>query len=303
MKHFLLLVSFALVVILGCESETPTANNNNSIGTGTVIGHVDALNEFSELLPDQAGTTITLEGTSHSAQTDSLGNWTLNGVPTGSYYGIYTRNGYVTKKIRNIEVFPNTVHSYDNPSFVNYYISPNPDFLIAKGIVLRQFENQKVISYRDSFYLDASGNVRITYVYDTTLVERALFSITTYMPKISTRNDVVVYDYKVHIFCSKSPEIDPFAHREVLVDCVGGLYPDNSIPYEKLIEGKDNTADIPINKSTLLKAGFGPGDTVYCSGYVSPSYLYKYEYDFITRKYLPDLCSKNHTPTYSFVLQ
>ena len=43
---------------------------------------------------DRSGVTVSIQGTSISTITDSLGQWTINGVPTGSYTITETKQGY-----------------------------------------------------------------------------------------------------------------------------------------------------------------------------------------------------------------
>jgi hypothetical protein len=297
MKHFLLLVSFALVAILGCESETPTANNNDSNDTGTVIGFMQTATIFGGLNPDQSGTKITLEGTSFSTVTDSTGRWILSGIPSGSYSGIITRDKYITKTLYNVHVFPKGVNYYDNYYDYSYYIYPVPDFLEATGLVLRPFEDHQENSWRDSTYTDSLGNLRHTYVNDTTRYPLGItkFTVSVRMSKVTSDTNSANVRGTIFAYFSKSKDINPIQHSTNLLELPQrsdvSFFEDQDTPYDYFVLRKD-----------LINSGFKSGDTIYTSVYASPNYTNRYQYNPFDRSYINYYLSVHSTPVYSFVL-
>jgi len=294
MKNFIFLICFAIVVMLGCESETPSSStSNNSNDTGTVIGFMQTYGIFGELLANQSGTKVTLEGTNYSAITDSIGKWVLHGIPEGSYIATSTRDGYVPKKMYNVTVFGGGTYVYIPYAQGYSTLYPQPEFLFAKEIVLRQFEDYQYVTYHDSSYVDGSGETRHFYVPDTVVLknEYAIFTMKVGLPKITQGNTQNVMSFHVHLFSSRSPTIDPFNKS-------GDLYDINtySTNIYHVYEGRDTTVDIWISNSTLKKAGFKTDETLYVSGYMVPWYLHEYNYNLLNPSYEPDVCSKNCTP-------
>jgi hypothetical protein len=70
----------------------------NNVLTGTLHGKARLYGPYG-LVADNSGITVTMEGTAHSATTDSAGNWALHDLPTGSYNITYSRAGYEPYKI------------------------------------------------------------------------------------------------------------------------------------------------------------------------------------------------------------
>ena len=296
MKNFLLLICFTIIVLLGCESETPSSSNNNSTDTGTVIGFTQTATIFGGLNADQSGTKITLEGTSFSTVTDSSGRWILSGIPSGSYSGIITRDKHITKTIYNVQVFPKGINYYQHNEY-SYYISPTPDFLQATELVLRPFEDYEEYSYRDSTYKDAQGNIIHIDITDTTRYPLGMAKFTTNirMSKVTSDSNSAYIKCSLFGFYSKSNDIDPLRDNSDLNE--SGLR--NSV---LIFEERDTPYDYSISRNDLINKGFKSGDTIYTSVYISPNYTYRYQYNPFDRSYKDYYLSGHSTPVYSFVL-
>src|SRR5438128_2327425 len=97
-KYFILLIAISF----GCK-DSPTntsslkgdmagyvlAADSNSIASNGIVG-ADTLNN--------AGVTISIDGTPFSAVTDSSGRWGMQNVPAGTYDISFRKNGYALWK-------------------------------------------------------------------------------------------------------------------------------------------------------------------------------------------------------------
>lgn len=88
-----------LGLVSGCDkSEPPTASS--ALLTGTLKGRIVHYGSGDKAdLPIPPGiTTVTVEGRSISTTTDTLGRWTLNNLPTGTYNFEFSRPGFVSRR-------------------------------------------------------------------------------------------------------------------------------------------------------------------------------------------------------------
>ena len=292
------IAAFALLSIFalsGCGDSSITSTNG---GSGTSMGYAHLFDVFGNQLANNSGIKITLEGTNYSGYTDSSGIWAVT-APSGSYYALVSKDGYVTKRLFNVEVpthgvmwhLPPTYPIYNN----NGNLKPIPDYLTAKNLVLRPFEDETLIQYRDTEYYDSLGNYHKNNLYDTTHTpsEIAMFSVRTSMSNVSSATYNFL-QYDCHVFCAKNSDIDPVNKRNELVDFKGGYN-------NYVIIGRDTVASIGVHRSALLKAGFHSGDHVYCAGFSTNYSLLQYYYDPSIEDYITPL-SKNHTEVKSFIL-
>jgi hypothetical protein len=192
-----LLFSFFVAITIGCESETPTTDS--SAPTGSVLGFITVHNIFGNAIEEQSGVKVTLEGTKYSTETDASGKWKFTDVPSGSYIGICTKDGYLTKKMFNVLVLPSSTYIYKDPFTddaysTHTYMMPLPDFLNCEEIILRPFYDLHTIKYRDSVFIDSLGQTHFSRIIDsvTKVNELANFTITSAMT--STKYDSIGYD-------------------------------------------------------------------------------------------------------------
>ena len=80
-----------LILISGCKGDTGPAGPSFS---GSIYGTVTLINSDDSFPIDESGVTVSLKGTSLSTTSDSLGNWTINGLTTGTYTITATKPGY-----------------------------------------------------------------------------------------------------------------------------------------------------------------------------------------------------------------
>ena len=93
----ILSVSILLMALPGCEEEGPQGPAGPVL-TGDLIGYTILTDLYGSQVPDRSGVTVTAEGTTISAVSDSTGRWVLTNLPTGTYTIAYSKTGYGTRK-------------------------------------------------------------------------------------------------------------------------------------------------------------------------------------------------------------
>lgn len=92
-----LLAPLAALAIASCTNDDGPVAAQPPEPTGTIAGFVTLIDSTGPVVP--SGATVRIEGTSHSATTDSLGRWTIDSVPAGIYTFVVTKEGYSTERI------------------------------------------------------------------------------------------------------------------------------------------------------------------------------------------------------------
>ena len=98
--HFLL-CTVVILVFWSCENREGKQGVIGPPGPslkGTISGFVRMYDEYSNQLSTANGAVISLEGTSFAIQSDSLGKWKLQSVPTGIYSIDFIKNGFGINK-------------------------------------------------------------------------------------------------------------------------------------------------------------------------------------------------------------
>ncbi len=91
-KHISLFSAITVVLLIaGCKGDTGPAGPSL---TGNMTGFVTLFQSDGSGATDKSGVTVSIQGTSLSATTDSTGKWSMNGLTTGSYTVTYTKVGY-----------------------------------------------------------------------------------------------------------------------------------------------------------------------------------------------------------------
>lgn len=70
-----------------------------SIPNGAITGFIFPVDYMGRPVSDKSGITVSLEGTSISANSDKTGKWTLSNVPAGVYNISFSKSDYSTNKI------------------------------------------------------------------------------------------------------------------------------------------------------------------------------------------------------------
>ncbi len=111
MKTTLIISIIVVGILTGCNNEEsiPTKpNNNQTNGNGVLSGRVSLFSYFlksTNLTWDtrQAGIHVQIIGTQLSAETDGYGEFVLRGVDSGSYSLQFSKAGYETFQLDNIQ--------------------------------------------------------------------------------------------------------------------------------------------------------------------------------------------------------
>jgi hypothetical protein len=296
-KHFCLLAfAFALAACVGCSEDiTDTVSD-----VGSVRGYFFLGDEFGARKKEHSGITVSLEGTNYSTVTDSLGDWVLVDIPTGSYTVRFSKEGYISRTDVNCVVPANGTFFYDIPHLnYPYCLGPGGDFLSVHDLVTRQFEDEILTFNKDSTYFKiSSGRDTIVRVAVDSLFpnELARFSITTTIGKISSGPKPRTISYITNIYCSRKKDVDPIADSKDVV-----LFEDANYP-ESALEGSEQETSVYLARRDLLAAGFRSGETVYCAAYTTPYYLYNYLFDPFLHDLTPGAYSIHHSEVKSFII-
>src|SRR5437764_14365972 len=110
MKYTRLFFAAAMAGILfsGCKETTVVS----PAAPGNITGYVQLYDTLSQPLADQSGVTVSLPGTSISAQSDRSGKWTLQNVPPGTYTIFFSKDGYSSMKDFNLQFIGNGTYYY-----------------------------------------------------------------------------------------------------------------------------------------------------------------------------------------------
>ncbi len=81
--------------------------------TGNLKGYVSIYDQYGgKILTGQAGDTVSIDGTTKKAVTDTGGLYTFTGLSTGSYSLTITKPGFGTDKIQNIQFVGGSSDTY-----------------------------------------------------------------------------------------------------------------------------------------------------------------------------------------------
>ncbi len=121
-----LLFFFISLYIMGCKGDVgPTGPAGPSL-TGNISGLVTLIDTNGIQPVNKSGVTITIEGTSYTATTDSTGKWQINNVSTGNYTIDISKNTYGMTKIQNYQ-FVGGGTTYTG----NQFLSEVPNFTVS----------------------------------------------------------------------------------------------------------------------------------------------------------------------------
>ncbi len=95
-----------LVLIAGCKGDTGPAGPGLS---GSITGVVQLFNSDGSQPIDRSGVTVSIPGTSFSTTTDSLGQWTISNLTSGSYTITETKPGYGMSEQQDVQLVSGTV--------------------------------------------------------------------------------------------------------------------------------------------------------------------------------------------------
>ena len=103
------LLVFAVISLSNCKKDTVTGPTGaqgpaGPALTGNIKGYISTWDEFGgRILTNQAGDTVSIDGTTRKAITDSTGFYTLAGVSSGIYSISITKPGFGMNKVQNLQ--------------------------------------------------------------------------------------------------------------------------------------------------------------------------------------------------------
>jgi hypothetical protein len=196
MKLFTIISLAFLAFVLGCKTTTTTPEV-----TGDLRGTVGLFDSHGNLVADKSGVRIEAEGTSHSAISDSLGNWTIHDLPTRTYSVSFSKEGYGTMKNTSFSFVGGgvVVYNQNSPTYLlqpaSYMIvldsvlSPAPK--IKDGYVYGHLEN---VDLGDSLNIEI--DVHISKSSDLTNVQGNVgFSSNSPFGRLTKKGNALVFRY------------------------------------------------------------------------------------------------------------
>lgn len=126
-----------LATLVACKKEKVTGPEgpqgpagSSTIPSGTISGHIEQIDQYYSIYTTGLNTTsVSLDGTSHSAVTDAAGNYTLTNVQPGVYDLSMIKNGCGLAKRQQIS-YPGNGTLYINSS-----IADKASYLFSSGYV------------------------------------------------------------------------------------------------------------------------------------------------------------------------
>jgi hypothetical protein len=89
----------ALILLGACKNTTTVVESE----TGTLQGNVALVTALGDTLPNYAGVTIKIQGTSFEATSNATGGWEMDNVPAGIYNVLLSKPGFDTLTIPQYE--------------------------------------------------------------------------------------------------------------------------------------------------------------------------------------------------------
>jgi Carboxypeptidase regulatory-like domain len=121
-----------LILIAGCKGDTGPAGPSQ---TGSITGFVTLINSDGSLPANRSGVVVSIQGTSLSTMTDSLGQWTISNVTTGTYTIAATKPNYGMTEQQGVQFLggSNPLYLGNINGSINGYmtLAQPPNFTVA----------------------------------------------------------------------------------------------------------------------------------------------------------------------------
>lgn len=269
----------AFAVFCGCkDSNTTQIIYTNDGKPGTIVGKVALIDSTYAYLKDASGVEVTIEGTPYKAVTDSNGKWSITNVLPGTYYLFFKKDGFALKKDGAIKFAGNGTDSWNSSLYRINRITPD--------LILRPFEEQSSLSYRDTVVYDSLGRPHSSSNIDTIIDQVARFTFIL-VDKLKHSDPFVVGQ----IFLSKTNNISPLDPKTYLYT----VYTNFSYPIS-------TSSDLFISRKGLLDAGFSTDDKIFCVLYAAQQSFREGYIDSSNDKYIYTGFSPFHSEVKSFIL-
>jgi len=90
-------------ILSGCKGGDGPQGPAGAALTGNLHGKVYAYDSFGNYLGWLSGVQVTAEGTGYTGTSDSLGAYVIPGLPMGTYTLVFTKAGYGTQKLLQVQ--------------------------------------------------------------------------------------------------------------------------------------------------------------------------------------------------------
>ena len=119
------LILSSIMLLSSCKNSIAPTEPNSKLN-GNLWGIVNLIQENHANNPSSEGVSVTIEGTTLSTTTDSIGYWRFTNLKSGVYNIMFSKQGYGTTKLIKYNFVPSdTMNSLYNMLFQipDYYIS------------------------------------------------------------------------------------------------------------------------------------------------------------------------------------
>jgi hypothetical protein len=287
---FIFAITAAGIFFSSCTDKTITFIGPG--GPGNIHGKVtlydtifDPFSFYAARINGVSEVQVTIEGTSYSTATDSLGEWQLNNIPSGSYPSIvFSKVGFATRKATNLG--SNVGFSIVNNGTQTVNIDLFRISLISCNIVIRPFEEYTKYGEHDTLDRLPDGTPWYHYLTDSIQIPNGAAILSS---RILDGN---IYPFYSILYFGTNSHIDAFDGSSFLYS-TGPQYVNTSFT---------GTADILVLRSALIDAGFRPDQTIYCVAYCGGRFSGSEYEDMGTGMTINSGLSPNHSEVKSFVL-
>ncbi|HEY3875471.1 MAG TPA: hypothetical protein VGM92_08330 [Candidatus Kapabacteria bacterium] len=253
--HRILPIFFALALFAACKSSTQIIENEVGIIRGSVQPY-----ENCQPLPNRSGATVSIQGTSLSTTSDTVGNWMISNVPAGIYNILITKPGFDTDLITQ-DQFSGAGTQFQEGQQIHLE-TLLPDSVLITSIQVTKMDSiryrgDSVVNIRDSLGRLTGDSINY-YLYDT-----------------------IGYEYPLTVtFTMQGPDSAIYFTRtlaDMTHDTTLSLYYYNPYFYNGATIARNNSITLSTTMFTLLddKGGFEgyphPGDTIVISTIPTPS--------------------------------
>jgi hypothetical protein len=249
MKYTRYCFLFLVIIINSCKDDDNVNGSANESTNGQVVGVLRgaiALYDSNDMaVTDKSGVHVTLDGTSFSAYTDSLGLWTINNLPTRVYPVTFSKQGYSSVPGQMTFVAGDTLWYY-SPLYPAALVQP-PTYTVTLDAMI--VENSSPTTFLVYGHMSKNAPINVTL--------------------------------KVAFITSHSPNPD-FDNTAISVNDEGNNIGTNR--YSKQNPDSIVQIGKGFDYYSTLLTGFSKGDTIYTRAYPLLGNHYQYEYNFNTKR-------------------
>jgi len=152
-------------IILGCKGDTGPIGPGGPSLSGTITGLVNLIDTNGVQPANRSGISVSIDGTTKSAVTDSTGKWTINALTTGIYAITISKANYGMTKHINLQfvgggttyIGEDVLSATPNFSVSNLSYTPGNQFVDVKGNL--SYSSTQTIGRNVILFIGNSSNV------------------------------------------------------------------------------------------------------------------------------------------------